>query len=354
MQIKSILQKTLNCSLPGIERERRALPRGRAHQRLGLAAGDAALGEAGQLLVAQTEQLAQHLVGMLAELGRAAARRDAATVDARAEVALDRNISDVYELERVEELARIELLVGEHLVAGKHRRGRHARLLQQCRRLELRTVRGPLGEALVEGVVMLVAVGGCGEARVLEPLRVADGVAAGLPLGLIADGDGDPCVDALALVVAAHLALAARVVGAVEAAVLLVLGDVRGEHRDRRLLHRELNVLTFAGPGEVDQRRDHAARALVAAVVVDPGLPGLHRPQPAVAGQRRDARGGLHAHAVGGAVRVRAGLPVAGERAHDDRGVVLAQRLVAEAQPLHHSRREVLDHQVRLAHQAQE
>ena len=53
-------------------------------------------------------------------------------------------------------------------------------------------------------------------------------------------------------------------------------------------------------------------------------------------------------------MRVRAGLPVAGERAHDDRGVVLAQRLVAETEPVHHARREVLEDHVRLSDQAQE
>ena len=52
--------------------------------------------------------------------------------------------------------------------------------------------------------------------------------------------------------------------------------------------------------------------------------------------------------------RARAVLPVAGDRAVDDLRVDLAQRLVADAEPVEHARAEGLEHDVGVAHQAQQ
>jgi hypothetical protein len=57
---------------------------------------------------------------------------------------------------------------------------------------------------------------------------------------------------------------------------------------------------------------------------------------------------------VAGAVAQRAVLPVAGDRAVDEPGVDLPQRLVAGAEPVHHARAEGLEQHVGVADEPQE
>ena len=59
-------------------------------------------------------------------------------------------------------------------------------------------------------------------------------------------------------------------------------------------------------------------------------------------------------HVVAGAVAQRAVLAVAGDRAVDEPGVLLAQALVADAEAVEHAGAEGLQHDVVLARQAQE
>src|SRR4051812_11956433 len=49
---------------------------------------------------------------------------------------------------------------------------------------------------------------------------------------------------------------------------------------------------------------------------------------------------------MAGAVATRAGLPVAGDRAIDEARIARAQGLVTESEPVHHTRPELLDHDV--------
>src|SRR5581483_12519849 len=65
-----------------------------------------------------------------------------------------------------------------------------------------------------------------------------------------------------------------------------------------------------------------------------------------IARDGRDAGRRLEPHAVGAEVAHRPVLPVARERDHDDVGLDLAQRFVAEAEVLHDPRREALRHDV--------
>ena len=58
------------------------------------------------------------------------------------------------------------------------------------------------------------------------------------------------------------------------------------------------------------------------------------------------AAGGVNDRRIGGTGGARARLPVAGDRAIDQFGIVLAERGVVEAQPRHHAGPEVLDHDV--------
>jgi len=71
-------------------------------------------------------------------------------------------------------------------------------------------------------------------------------------------------------------------------------------------------------------------------------------------GQPQQADKSEVVHVVTGAVAVRAVLPVAGDRAVDETGVLLAQSVVANAELVEHARAERLEQDVVLAHQAQQ
>ena len=75
-------------------------------------------------------------------------------------------------------------------------------------------------------------------------------------------------------------------------------------------------------------------------------------PVPGIAHQRTvEAAFGMNDHGIGGALGGGTGLPVARDRAIDQPRVDGTQRLVAEAETIHHARTKILDHDVGLRDQ---
>src|ERR1700731_65872 len=70
-------------------------------------------------------------------------------------------------------------------------------------------------------------------------------------------------------------------------------------------------------------------------------------PVPGISHQRAiEAALGMNDHGIGRPLRGRTGLPVARDRAINQARIDLAQRLVAEAEAIHHARTEILDQYV--------
>ena len=127
------------------------------------------------------------------------------------------------------------------------------------------------------------------------------------------------------------------------------------EPRQRAVGHRDVDELALAGAVALAQRDEDPDRGhqRPAAEVGDLAR-GLHRRPVALAGQAEQPDEPEVVHVVAGAVAVGAVLPVAGDRAVDEPGVLLAQPLVADAEAVHHAGAEALHQHVGLAHEPQQ
>ena len=148
-------------------------------------------------------------------------------------------------------------------------------------------------------------------------------------------------------------ALADRAVG-------VVLGDGRFQHREDRLVERDVHDLPRAGTRALaalalaieqgHQRTDHAEEAGQGVAEADARA---HRRAIGVAGQVADAAERLRDVGEAGAVAIGAGLPVAGDADEDDARVRRAQHLVAEVPAFQRAGPEILNHHVAAAHEVQ-
>ena len=123
----------------------------------------------------------------------------------------------------------------------------------------------------------------------------------------------------------------------------LLLAEVARDHhrqpRERAVGHRDVDELALARALALAQRgEDPDRRHQPAAAEVGDLAGGLDRRAAAPAGQPEQAGERQVVGVVTGAVAQRAVLPVARDRAVDEPRVALAQRLVADAEPVHHAR----------------
>ncbi len=137
------------------------------------------------------------------------------------------------------------------------------------------------------------------------------------------------------------------------------LGEVARRHQrepgQRPVEHRHVHELALAASLALAQRRQDPERGHQRAAAQVGDLPRrLDRRAALVAGQSQQPVEPEVVHVVARALRVGAVLAVAGDRAVDEPGVLLAQALVADPEPLHHPRPKRLEQHVVLAHQPQQ
>ena len=231
-------------------------------------------------------------------------------------------------------LAVQHLRIGEELLVGVHGPARHARVVQR-----LDPVRGgrrgqDRRDLLLEGEAILPAIGAAAEARVLEPLGMAEGGRAALPDALAGRADHHVAVLGLEALVRRVLPMA----GAHSLGLHVIGEPARARPRGkghRRLQERALDALSLA-------------RALP---LVEGGEDALHSPHAGAEiadGQahrgRRPVRLSRDVHDPAHALRdqIEAALlaigPIraeAGKLGIDEARVLLLERLEAEPGPLH-------------------
>ena len=125
---------------------------------------------------------------------------------------------------------------------------------------------------------------------------------------------------------------------------------LRGHHGhvgDGAIRHRDIDVLAFAGPVPMDHRgQDAHDRVVGAAPDVCELIPLGHRPLAGPAGNRVNPGDGQVVDVVAGPKAVGPVLAVPCEGTVDQAFVLPAQGLVVKAQPLHHTRPKLLEHDV--------
>ena len=205
-----------------------------------------------------------------------------------------------------------------------------------------------LDPALVGGLVE--ALLHRGDLRIVDQLGLAEDAAALGPQLLRVAAEEDMAVLAREQAVRAH----ERMVVAQRAGDLLV--DRVADHRvlgqgQHRVLLGDVDELPGPGALGLAQRGDRAEGGVQRGGEVADDRPDARRRPIGVAVHRPQPAGRLPAVVVGGLARARAVLAEPGDRRVDERGVLLAQRLVAHAELVHRARAEVLDHDVRAPHQ---
>ncbi len=125
------------------------------------------------------------------------------------------------------------------------------------------------------------------------------------------------------------------------------VAELGGEQRERALGHRDVEVRAAAGALASEQRAEDRGRAPQRAAGEIRDLHAGHRGRPSGGTAHREhARERDVIEIVAGAMRVRPGLAVAADRAHDDLRVLRRQRRVAEAELVHHAGTKALDDDV--------
>jgi hypothetical protein len=155
----------------------------------------AAGSDAGQILIAETEDLLQHLDRVLAKTGRGRQRPAVVPRDAEL-VALVRHLAHLGVVERAEEPAVAELRILEVVARALHHAGGDAGGLQAQHELARRVPRRHFGQLAVDQRALRTPSGDGVERGRRRPLWLAERAAQGAPLRVGLDGDGAPLVGA--------------------------------------------------------------------------------------------------------------------------------------------------------------
>ena len=215
---------------------------------------------------------------------------------------------------------------------------------------------GPFRDLRMELVDNLHAAGKAGEGGLGGPGRCAHLRHQRRPLGVAADGDGDPAVVAAARKHAVRCGRRSRMLVALGFAGATVEGVVHigwPHHLHHRFLLREVDVLAFAAVAPMRERGEDGEAAEDAGKGVGIGVLDRDRGFTLVAHQAIQAGERGQAEAVGAHMLEWPVEPGGRHRKQDDVGLDRAQRFVADAQTLHHAGAEVLDHDVGLGNQPQ-
>ena len=252
--------------------------------------------------------------------------------------------------------------VRQRLPRRQHRPGRHPYALQNLHHLIRRALPCPLRN---DGIQRILPLQPSPDGRipcVRRQLRRLDGPAERPPVGVVAHRDCHPLVLASAGVAA--VGRHRRVPVAHAPRPLAVEGVGQQPLADKRravLVHRQVNPRPAPGLGPVKQRRHHRhqrrprrqeIRVRVSYLVGHPLVPQLPRPVVFHVSHERPgavSRFQRRRHRAEVAPWPRMSVPRVGH--HDQVRLHCPQRCVVQPEPRHHSRREVLQHNVAHRHQ---
>ena len=252
---------------------------------------------------------------------------------------------------RVPPVAGAELLVALEPVAGSLAGARgHAGGLERCHYGIVLAMGGPGGDPGIEVILVFEAAGVGREARIGGPCRFAHGADHRLPLGIVADGDGDPAVVACAGVgvVGGNCGLPGAVAGrhAGAAPAPAVDGGIEdgGAGEDHPCFDLgDVDVLALAGPVAMVEGHHDGDGAVVAGGVVHVRVSPASRGLSGEAGHDCEAAEGLGSGTPRGEVLIAARVAVARNGAVDDAGIDGALSLEVQSPGLEDAAGEVLD-----------
>src|SRR5690606_3356429 len=303
-------------------------------------------------LVVADSELAQDLVGVLAEVGRRRADVLAVAADV---VRLGHEIDAAERgmFDRPGHLQVLHLRVREGLVDRVDGPAGHAGLVQQLDPLAARALTGDLRDQLVQLLPVRGPLVLPGEAGVGHQVLGTGGAAEALPEVLTGSGDVDLPVggreqsgrDAGRMIVARLLGHLARHQPARRLEI---------QHRDLRLEQRGMDPTALPGHLPIEQRdqdslREETARRQAGDRAADPDRPLAGR-----TGDRHRAALALCDLVDTGPLAVGTVLSEAGNAAVDDARVHLAHGFVVDPEPKLHGRAHVLDDHVGLARELHE
>ncbi len=126
------------------------------------------------------------------------------------------------------------------------------------------------------------------------------------------------------------------------------VAELGGEQREHAFGHRDVEVRAAAGALPPDERAEDRGRAPQRTAGEIRDLHSRHLRRAVARSRHRErARERDVVEVVTGAMRVRPGLAVAADRAHDDARISRGERRVADAELVHHARAKALDDDIR-------
>ena len=192
-----------------------------------------------------------------------------------------------------------------------------------------------------------------GEALVRGQVFSAHGAGQAAPMLLVGADDGEPAVLAGVDIVGRDREAAVAIAGAPQGPVGVVVdhAEVRGEGREHGLDHRHFDHPPTTGPLALVEGGDDGPVEVRARQEIGDRRTGLHRRAVREAGDADRAGRRLDGDVHGQVVALGTGEAVAGRRGVDQPRVQRHQHVGADAQLVHHARREILQQHVSLADQ---
>ena len=280
---------------------------------------------------------------MLADPGRRRRRAGRRAAELRRRLGLA-HAADAGMVELGDQAAGHHLLVGHHLAAAQDRRARHVGLVEARQPVGRRA----LGEDVAHQVDALAGVGGAGSRRV-EPLvvdqrRLLGGAAEALPLGVRDRAHRHVAVERLEDQIGPRIGVVGR--GLLADHRVLHHG-FRPEIGDHDVEHRHLDVLADAGLfPRVQCRRHRLRREHRRGLVGHDGPDHLRASRLGLGLDVGEAREALDDRVVDALLGVGSAVAGAADRDVDQARIERAHGRLAEAQPVHHLRPEILHQHV--------
>ncbi len=245
------------------------------------------------------------------------------------------------------DVALVELRLVGCLLGGVHRCDRDAVVGELVNRLLRGALLQPVADLLFQHIDMLGAGVAAFEARVLQPLGMAERFAGARPHVVVAGGEDDIAVGCLVHAAEGRAAAANRCVGACRLyAAAQVCGDWDFVDREARVRKADFKRLPDAGDLALTQGCQCADAGVECGDAVDQREVCLDRGQIAVARERHQAAHCLTDGVEADLFAVGAVLAVSRDVDHDDLRVQLLELVVAEAHDVDGAGAEVLQEDV--------